>query len=56
LAAPFAVDELGAGVMWVLEHAEPQALRVRCRATIEARFTLEAQAAGFMRLYERIAG
>jgi glycosyltransferase involved in cell wall biosynthesis len=56
LATAFAVDELSAGVRWAIEHPEPQALRVRCRATIEARFTLETQAAGFMSLYERLAG
>jgi len=54
LARPFEVDDLAAGIGWALDHGAPGELRQRCRDTIEARFTLEHQAAAFLDLYSRI--
>lgn len=55
LAKSFDVDNLASGIEWVLEDEERrERLGEQGRARVEARFTLDRQAASYVRLYESI--
>ena len=54
LARPFEAEDLATGIGWALENGTDHALRDRCRAVIEARFSQAAQAEAFLALYRRI--
>ena len=54
LAAPFATADLAAGIAWALERRDDLAVRRAARARIVTRFSLDQEAEGYQRIYQRV--